>query len=221
MLALSPHSDVVIIVDILSFSTGVCTAVEQGATVYPYRYVDDRALNYARELDAILAYPDRNTTGFSISPQSLQKLPKNARLVLPSPDGANLALLAGHTYALAGCLRNARAVANAAMEYGETIAVIATGERWPLTSALRPALEDLLGAGAIIHFLKGTKSIEAQAAEAIFMRYRDNMLDALSRVGSGLELIEQGYAADVMLSAQLNVSNTVPLLIDGAFSSHV
>jgi 2-phosphosulfolactate phosphatase len=220
MLSLSPHSDVVIIVDILSFSTGVNIAVEQGASVYPFRYMDDRALDYAREVDAILAYPDRTSTGFSISPQSLQQLPKGKRLVLPSTDGATLSLLAGHKPALAGCLRNARAVANAAMELGDTVAVIAAGERWPLTNALRPALEDWLGAGAIIHFLQGSKSAEARAAEAIFGRYRDNLLHILAQVGSGLELIEQGYGGDVMLSAQLNVSDVVPMLIEGAFTSH-
>jgi 2-phosphosulfolactate phosphatase len=220
MLALSQYSDVVIIVDILSFSTGVNIAVENGASVYPYRYMDDRALDYAREIGAILAHPDRHVTGFSISPQSLQHLPENARVVLPSTDGATLALLAGHTPALTGCLRNARAVANAAMKLGKGIAVIAAGERWPLTNALRPALEDWLGAGAIIHFLQGSKSVEARVAEAIFVRYRDNLLDALSHIGSGLELIEQGFGGDVMLSAQFNVSDVAPLLIDGAFASH-
>ena len=220
MLALSQYSDVVIIVDVLSFSTGVNIAVENGASVYPYRYMDNRALDYAREIDAILAYPDRHMSGFSISPQSLQHLPENARLVLPSTDGATLALLAGHTHALTGCLRNAQAVANVAMELGETVAVIAAGERWPLTNALRPSLEDWLGAGAIIHFLDGSKSVESRAAEAMFVRYRDNLLDALSQVASGLHLIEQGFGNDVMLSAQLNVSDVVPLFMDGAFASY-
>ncbi|MEZ5272087.1 MAG: hypothetical protein R2694_07240 [Ilumatobacteraceae bacterium] len=41
--ALAPHCEVVVIVDVLRFTTAVCCAVESGATVMPYRWKDESA----------------------------------------------------------------------------------------------------------------------------------------------------------------------------------
>src|SRR5919205_362863 len=41
---LAPISDVIIIIDVLRFSTSVDVAVTQGAVVFPYRWRDDTAL---------------------------------------------------------------------------------------------------------------------------------------------------------------------------------
>jgi hypothetical protein len=100
---------------------------------------------------------------------SLADIPPGTRLVLPSPNGAALSLLAGTIAAPAGaavvaaCLRNARAVAAFACHGGGSVAVIACGERWPDRS-LRPAWEDLVGAGAVMADLPGRRSPETQAA---------------------------------------------------------
>ena len=49
---LAPISDVVIIVDVLSFSTSVAIAVAQGARVFPYRWKDARAAEFATSVRA-------------------------------------------------------------------------------------------------------------------------------------------------------------------------
>ena len=47
---LSSDVDVVIVVDILSFSTCVDIAVSSGALVYPFLYKDERAVEFAEKM---------------------------------------------------------------------------------------------------------------------------------------------------------------------------
>jgi 2-phosphosulfolactate phosphatase len=82
---------------------------------------------------------------------------------------------------------------------------------------LRPSLEDWLGAGAIVNYLPGTHSPEARSAAAAFTLEAE-LGRTLEQCGSGKELLERGYAEDVRLAAQLNVSEAVPHLLDGAYT---
>ena len=214
---LAPISDAIIIVDVLSFSTSVDIAVSRGAMIFPYRGRADTAAEYAVSVGAEMANPSRSITPYSLSPESLLSIRKGARLVLPSPNGATLTLAAKPTPVLAGCLRNARAVALAASQYGRKITVIAAGERWKADASLRPAFEDLLGAGAIINYLTGSLSPEALSAVAVFREIKSKIGDALRQCSSGKELIECGFASDVILASQLNVSACAPVLINDAY----
>jgi len=221
---LAPVSDVVVIVDVLSFSTCVDVAVSRGATVFPYRWRDASAETFAHERDALLAVSRGETTPehpYSLSPLSLETLPHGARLVLPSPNGATLAVLAADAGAavIAGCLRNARAVATAARALGRTITVIAAGERWDGDGApLRPAIEDMIGAGAILAALRPTTpSPEAIAAIAVYAAAAAALFPFIAACSSGRELALLGYAADVEIAAQQDASEVVPLLRGGAF----
>ncbi len=212
---LSPHSDAIVIVDVLSFSTCVDIAVANGAIVYPYHWRDDAATAYAASLGAVAA-SRRHGSGYSLSPASLQQIPAGTHLVLPSPNGSTLAFSAASLPTFAGCLRNAHAIAQALIHYGNRFSIIPAGERWP-DGSLRPASEDLLGAGAIIYHLPGTRSPEATLAETAFLQFRSNLRDHLTQCGSGRELQEQGFSQDVELAAELNISHAVPLLMDKAF----
>jgi 2-phosphosulfolactate phosphatase len=214
---LAPISEVIIIVDVLSFSTSVDVAVTQGAMVFPYRWRDDTALAYAVSVGATLADPGRNLSRYSLSPASLTGIPAGTRLVLPSPNGSTLTIAAKPTPVLTGCLRNARAVAAVARKYGRKIAVIPAGERWKDDGSLRPSFEDLIGAGAIISHLNGRRSPEALVALAAFRAVESELDNALRQCSSGKELIEWGFATDVLLAAQLNVSACAPLLVNDAY----
>ena len=211
---LAPLVDVVVIVDVLSFSTCVEVAASRGAVVLPYPSKDAAAAAFARDAGAALA--GERGTGPSLSPASLLAIAAGTRLVLPSPNGARLGLAAGATPVLAGCLRNARAAALAARRFGSRVAVIPAGERWP-DGSLRPALEDWLGAGAILRHLPGRASPEARAAASAYEQHRAALRDTIAACASGRELIERGFAEDVAIATAADVSETVPVLVDGAF----
>src|SRR5262249_55878112 len=119
---------------------------------------------------------------------------------------------------LAGSLRNARAVADAAQRLGRTFNVIPAGERWQ-DGSLRPAIEDWLGAGAILSGLPGSRSPEAAAAVQLFERYRRDLPTVLGNCGSGRELEERGHRHDTTIAADLDASACVPRFDGLAFTA--
>ncbi|MFC1841969.1 2-phosphosulfolactate phosphatase [Candidatus Dependentiae bacterium] len=180
---LAPISDVVIIVDVISFSTAVDIATARGAYLFPYDK-EEGVDEFGKRVGAVIAGP--RSRGFKLA--TFGSIEAD-RLVLPSPNGATLSCLAGEAIVLAGCLRNARAVAHAAMKLGNTIAVIPAGERWPDTN-IRFATEDFVGAGAILAHLEGDFSPEAQSAVAVYNNVKDNVYEYIKRCSSGKKLTE-------------------------------
>lgn len=206
-----------IVVDVLRFTTAVEAAVTRGVAVYPYRWCDASAADFAESVQAVLA-DGRGPDGPSLSPSSMNTLSAGASVVLPSPNGSTCAILASEagTQVVAGCVRNAAAVGTWAAEAGGPVTVIACGERWS-DGSLRPSLEDLLGAGAILASMAGDPSPEARAAIAAFRDAERVLPEVISQCASGRELTERGWRADVTYAARLNASSTVPVLRHGAF----
>jgi len=208
----------VVIVDVLSFSTATTVAVRSGATILPCEWDDERAAALAAAEGAELA-SKRGRGRFTLAPASLRNVPPGLRLVLPSPNGSTLAWSAQELHAaaiVAGCFRNATAVARWASQQGRDVAVVAAGERWE-DGTIRFAIEDWLGAGAIISRLPGNRSPEAEAAAASFERLRRSIHGTLANCPSGRELIEGGYPDDIDLASEIDADDVVPLLEGNAF----
>lgn len=222
--ALAARSVCLVVVDVLSFTTAVSVAVAKGTRVHPFPVRDDRASGFAADHDAVLAVRRRDITEhhpWSLSPAALRRAPAVPRLVLPSPNGSAIAAAVTGAPVLAGSLRNATAVARWIREQGwgtpdHPVTVIAAGERWP-DDTLRPAIEDLLGAGAILSALTDHLSPEATLAATTFST--TDLAATLPTCASGRELIAGGFADDVAIAAELDSSTTVPLLIEGAFTA--
>jgi 2-phosphosulfolactate phosphatase len=212
---LAPASDVVIIVDVLSFSTCVEIAASKGAIVFPCRWKDESAKEFATSVNAELA-SDRRGDGYSLSPASLLNISAGTRLALPSPNGSTLSLSAGTIPTLTGCLRNCHAVARAAAKFGRRIAVIPAGERWD-DGGLRPAFEDLVGAGAIINHLEGSLAPEARVALAAYLGVKLDLRQTLRQCGSGRELIKRGFERDLELASEIGISDCAPILVNNAY----
>ncbi|MEZ5094765.1 MAG: 2-phosphosulfolactate phosphatase [Nocardioides sp.] len=194
----------------------------------PYPWGEAEAAAYAAAHGAVLARGRRQALteggGPSLSPASLVATEAGARLVLPSPNGSMIAhaLAAGGATVVAASLRNAPAVAGwlAARAEDGPVAVLAAGERWP-DGSLRPAVEDLWGAGAVVDALADSGvtglSPEAAQAAAAFAAVRDRVADELARCASGRELVAAGFADDVRLAGEHAVARVVPVLGNGAF----
>lgn len=188
-------ADIVVVVDVLRFSSSVADAVASGATV------------------------------------SL------ADAVSWSRNGAAVAARAGDAVVLLGSLRNAAAVARAVTAVQErnqartSVAVIAAGEA-DAGGAVRFAVEDQLGAGAIVAALTDlgidhTSPDAAVAAEG-FRALKRALRHLIGASGSARELADGVAATERMLSsgvvpstaaqaAEVDALDVVPVLRDGSF----
>ena len=163
--------DVAVVVDVLSFTTTLTLALERRIAVHPYPWRDDGASAYAAERDAVLAAGRREglaTGRVSLSPASMLDAGGVDRVVLPSPNGSSIcfALADSGVIVIGASLRNAAAVGTWLLARATgRIAVVAAGERWP-DGSLRPAVEDLWGAGAVLRAV-GPAGASPEAAAAM------------------------------------------------------
>ena len=217
-----PEVSVIVIVDVLRFTTAVSVAVERGCAVYPSPWQDGSAETWARERGIAVAGL-RDDGSLSLSPTDLGRMDLPERLLLPSPNGSALTVAAKEQsvpHVLAGCLRNAVATAARAIELadGGSVAVIAAGEL-SRDGSMRPAIEDLLGAGAIISALDRMApwSPEAVVAAAAFDGVRATLSTVIGECASARELAGHGFADDVAIASELDTSNVAAELRDGAY----
>jgi 2-phosphosulfolactate phosphatase len=217
--ALADEVAAVALVDVLRFTTALDVATSSGAIVHPSPW----PVPPAGRPDGVEVADGSGPRRLSLSPGSLAGLAAGERIVLPSPNGSHASTVAAHAAAAvaAGCLRNGIAVARWLDDKagGGAVAVVPCGERWP-EGGLRPAVEDLLGAGAIVSELADERSCspEASAARAAFEAARPEIATALAASVSGRELRAKGSEDDVMWAADVDVSECVPVLgADGAY----
>ncbi|MEO5687635.1 MAG: 2-phosphosulfolactate phosphatase [Burkholderiaceae bacterium] len=214
---LAPDVDCVIVIDIMSFSTCVSIAVERGADVYPYPWRDETSLQYGAERGALVANSKRHfAESWSLSPQSMLQVPVGLKLVLPSPNGSACSYQAKGLSKVVYCasFRNLRATAAACRRY-RRILVVPCGERWPGDDGLRPSFEDYLAAGGIASALdRRDASPEARAAALAYDGLGTQRRSALEACSSALELTERGFAVDVALCLEEDVSR-VACRLDG------
>jgi 2-phosphosulfolactate phosphatase len=232
---LARHCAVLIIIDVLVFTTSVNVALGRGGRVMPLPWRDEQADARARAAGAVLTRSGLRRTGagfdakpdvniWTLRPSSLTELPAGTLLAVASLNGATLCVRAAEHGAtvLAGCLRNATAVARAARTIAgeQPIGLVPAGERWYDTEqrGLRPALEEYLGAGAIAHAINGSNSSpEVQVAAMAFASAKATLAELLAGCVSGRELADAGVPRDVELAGDLDCSDVVPILVDGVF----
>jgi 2-phosphosulfolactate phosphatase len=221
------RGDVLVIVDVLSFSTAVVTAVGRGAYIYPCSS-HQRAAKVTAQVggEAAVRRTEVPTKGrFSLSPLTFEQVEPGTKVAVASPNGAACARHGRRVpFLLAGCLLNAAAVSKTVAEIlartDLAVTVIACGERERLPagkSVIRWAVEDYLGAGAILSHLPYDKSPDAVVCEGAFQSCREIVGKIITGCESGRELVEWGFGGDVEFAVRFNVSDCVPVLKGGRF----
>lgn len=213
----------IVIVDTLTFSTTAVTAVHQGGIIYPCTSQEE-AIVLAQQVEGELAVLREEVPAkgrFSLSPGTFLSLEPGCQVVLASPNGATCCNYGRQApYLLVGSLVNARAVAGVLAglldrDPNLSVAVIACGERWSIPSEdgpLRVAIEDYLGAGAILSYLDYDKSPEAQVCQGAFAQARNNLEALLWDCATGRALRDRGFGKDIEDAAHLNAYEAVPFL---------
>lgn len=211
--SLAADCDVIVVVDVLSFTTAVSVAVSRGATVRPIG-LDEQVSDF--KVGDVLAGP-REQPGPSLSPVSLRELRPGQRLILPSPNGAAIsAALVDASVVVAGSLRNTSSVSAWVREHGGRVGIVAAGETDDM-GGWRPSFEDAVGAGSVAAALGGRCSPQAAAAALAFQQAAAQLDDALRGCRSGVELVERGFADDVTAASELDADDVVPILRDRVF----
>lgn len=141
-------------------------------------------------------------------------------LVIPSPVGLPFQINLPQKPVLAGCLRNARAVARTAMQLGDKVLVIPVGDKLS-EEEFKTCSEDFIAAGAIISYMKGSRSAESNAALDIYNSSKGNIEEMVKLSSSARKMILQGFLAEVEQACQYNKSKNAPLLEEGGLMNLV
>jgi len=208
--AAAARGDAIVVVDVLRFSTAVIAACAGGAVVVPSAMVDDQEPSNARWK--------------ALSPATYQDVQPESRVTIASLNGGTCVRLAsGGPRVLIGALVNARAVGQAinrvlSRDSNHRLTVIACGERWADDSEdgrLRFAIEDYLGAGAILsHVSESSKSPEARLCQHAFCASINEFRELIRASGSGRELIGRDSADDLEHALAMDRYDVVPVLRD-------
>jgi 2-phosphosulfolactate phosphatase len=214
------RGDIVVVVDVLRFSTTVATAVRHGVALIPCRTEEEAE----READTRGAEVGGKGRRFSLSPLDYLEGPAGKVVALQSPNGAASSRAAiGSPAVIAAGLVNATAVGayiSNLVRGGKSVTVTACGERWEKPGddgPIRFSTEDYLGAGAVLRAIQGSKSPEASVCEAAFSSALGALDTLLLACGSGVELADKGRVEDVIHAARLDLYDAVPMLTDGVF----
>ena len=232
------RGDVVVLVDVFSFSTTLSIAVSRDFTCLIYSDAEIESLGGpAMAAIRLGAKPLSRQRGagpdsVSLSPAGLLTAERGQRVVFTSLSGATVVGAASKAPALlVGAPRNATAAAElAARMLARTragrITVVACGERWssvePGVAGFRPAVEDWLGAGAICAALADRGySLSAEARLACAAWRAPTALEDLAECVSARELRAGGSAADVRLALQVDADTLVPARMVGEQTGRV
>ncbi|WP_321422602.1 2-phosphosulfolactate phosphatase [uncultured Methanobacterium sp.] len=207
----SISKDVAIMVDVLRASTTISVALEKIPNIIPTLEIEE-ALALAPKHQAFLAGERGGATieGFDVgnSPIEIQKLHGETLIITTSNGTRILEGISGR--ALIGSFINAKAVARKAREIAaDHIEVVMAGVRGQF------AIEDFLGAGAIISHLQDQELDEKAQAACLAIENHEMVDRAVKNSRSARNLNKLGFGEDVDFCLQRDKLKIVPEFKDG------
>jgi 2-phosphosulfolactate phosphatase len=217
----------VAVVDVLRATTTIATALANGAPgVIPVLIPEDAiALGQRLGRDRVLFCGERDAVrieGFDLdnSPASFPPEAVAGKTLVFTTTNGTRALRAVSTAASVriAALVNRAAVARAlAADSARDIVIVCAGDEGAF------ALEDAIGAGAIVEMLVALLPDAelrdgARAAALLYRSVAHNLVDAIASADHAHTLVERGFAADVARCAALDTLDVVPTLRDGIFT---
>jgi 2-phosphosulfolactate phosphatase len=205
-----PSAAIGIVVDVLRATSTMCQALASGyERVLCCAEIDDARALAQTEGPAKLAGERRleHIEGFDFgnSPRELEGEPAAGTLILTTTNGTRLLVAAAERYerVYVGSLLNLDAVAAAARESGEDVAVLCAGVLGEL------ALDDAYCAGRIVQELGGEPEDSARAAILLAQSF-PTAAEGLGASRSAANLRRHGMEADVDVCARESVLDVVP-----------
>jgi 2-phosphosulfolactate phosphatase len=211
----SNFADVSIMVDLLRASTTITIALESFKHVIPTRSIVD-AQDLALKYDSVLA-GERNGAkidSFDVgnSPIEISSM-KGKNLILTTSNGTRI-LEDMKGQVLIGSFLNANKVAEKALDLAEeNIEIVMAGVNGKFV------IEDFLGAGEIISYLKEYDLDEMAQASCLAVQDREKTDNAIIKSRSAHNLQRLGYQNDVKFCLKRNISKLVPVYHKGIITA--
>lgn len=213
-----------VIIDVLRASTTVVRALQSGARAVVPVESPEQALHLRSTIPGALACGERGglrPDGFDLGNSPLEYTPQAVRgrtILLTTSNGVRLFQSLSGAHSLCwGSLLNARDAAAFIVKQDRPAIIGCAG------TDNRLALEDVIGAGAVVHELLAisAESISAlddaaRAALVVFRAARADLHEALLHSSHARTLVRLGFSEDIALASKLNASTGIlPILRDG------
>jgi 2-phosphosulfolactate phosphatase len=203
----SISKDVAIMVDVLRASTTITVALNNFNNIIAVKD-KNKAVELAKKYNAILAGERDGAPipGFDTgnSPVAIKNFSGDT-LILTTTNGTRI-LEGMKAKSLIGSFVNAKAVALKAAELADNhIEIVMAGVRG------RFAIEDFLGAGEIISYLKNYELDEMALAAYMASRNDEMVKKAVMNSNSALGLQKLGFLDDITFSIKKNIYDIIPI----------
>ncbi len=221
------RGDIIIVVDVLSFSTSVAIAVKNSAFIFPAKS-DEDAMNLKDQFRTEISVKRNEVPSkgkFSLSPATYYEIEPETKITLLSPNGATCTRQIDNSRsvfcgALVNCSTVAEAAFNEAVKQNNNITVVACGERLKGSDdiyKIRMAVEDYLGAGAILSKIPLPKTAESIVCENAYGKLANHVPDLIWKCESGVELRAMNFGNDIHIATNLNSIPVAPIYKNGFY----